>query len=231
MILISLILAAFIAPEVYGQLEVREAPAFTEISLRVPATLHVKQGEKQMIEINASASTLQDLITEVSGRTLIIRFPARNRFNFNFNPGKIEIYVTAPEITALTVAGSGDILAEGDWNTRIMDLSISGSGSIFIDQLHAERVKAVVSGSGDIVIKDGQKAVEFTGTVSGSGNIRASGYEADQVSIRIAGSGNCHIHTNGNLVARIAGSGSVYYSGNPSLDTSIAGSGKVVSKN
>lgn len=229
--LIVLLLITVFGFRTYAQSETRDVPAFTEISLRVPARLHLVQGEKQKIVIEASESTLKDLITEVGGRTLIIRFPARNRLNFGFNPGKIDIYVTAPEISALNLAGSGDIFAEGAWNARIMDLSVSGSGSIFMDELNAERVKTSISGSGDIVIKDGNKAEEFNASISGSGNIKAASYEAANVSIRIAGSGNCNIHTNGNLMVRIAGSGSVYYSGNPNLDTSIAGSGKVISKN
>lgn len=227
----TLILTTFVSFRAYAQGEIREVPAFTGISLRVSATVHVVKGDRQKIEIEARESVLKELITEVSGRDLFIRFPTRTFFNRSFDSGKIDIYITAPEINNLSISGSGDILAKGSWNSRIMDLNVSGSGSIFIDQLTAERVKAIVSGSGDIVIKDGNKADEFTGTISGSGNIRAASYEADQVFLRIAGSGNINIHTNGNLNARIAGSGSVYYSGNPSLDTSISGSGKVISRN
>lgn len=231
LVLVTLLIAIMVTLRVNGQVEIREVPAFTEISLRIPAKVHLVQGEKQKIEIDANESTLKDLITEVSGRTLIIRFTTKNRLNFSFNPGNVEIYITAPEISALSIAGSGDIMAEGEWNTRIMDLSVSGSGSLYVDKLNAERVKAVISGSGDIVLKDGRKADEFSGNISGSGNIRAGSYEAANVNVRIAGSGNCSIHTNGNLIARIAGSGNVYYTGNPNLDTSIAGSGKVIGKN
>ena len=229
--LIALLLMAIFTLNAYSQGEIREVPAFTEISLRISATVHLVQGEQQKVEIEARGSVLEQLITEVSGRALVIRFPARTLLSRSFETGKIDIYITAPEINALNISGSGDILAKGSWNTRIMDLNISGSGSIYVDQLNAERVKSVISGSGDIVIKDGKKADEFSGTISGSGNIRASGYEAKYVTVRIAGSGNCHIHTNGSLNARIAGSGNVYYSGNPNLDTSIAGSGKVLNKN
>lgn len=229
--LIALILTAIFSFKAYSQSEIREVPAFTEISLRISATVHLVQGDQQKVEISARGSVLEQLITEVSGRALVIRFPTRTFFNRSFDTGKIDIYITVPEINALNISGSGDILAKGNWNSRIMDLNVSGSGSIYIDQLNAERVKSVISGSGDIVIKDGRKADEFSGTVSGSGNIKASGYEAEHVTLRIAGSGNISIHTNGSLNARIAGSGNVYYSGNPSLDTSIAGSGKVLSKN
>jgi hypothetical protein len=232
-LLFTFFITALISPALMAKTgnEIREVPVFTEISLRIPGKLHFRQGEQQKVEIEASASTLKELITEVSGRTLILRFPARNILNRNFDPGRINIYITAPDVNVMAVSGSGDIIVEGGLNTRIMDLNISGSGSIIIDRMDASKVKAVISGSGDIIIHDGQTADEFTGTISGSGNIKASEYEAKDVSVRIAGSGNCHIHTNGSLNARIAGSGSVFYGGNPSLDTNVAGSGKVVEKN
>ncbi len=210
--------------------QVRELPTFTEISLRVPATVTVVQGPQQSIEIEAAKSTLDELITEVRGRTLIIRFPSRSRFNRSFIAGDIKIKVTVPEITALNIAGSGDILADR-LSSLILDLNISGSGSIKIKRLEADRVIAVISGSGDVVIEGGARSSEFNGSISGSGNIRAADYEATAVSLRIAGSGNAYIQSNGNLFARIAGSGNVFYTGNPSIDISVAGSGKVVDSN
>lgn len=215
----------------HAQSEIRNVPVFSEISLRVSGTLHLKQGDTQKVEIEASQSTLDELITEVSGRTLVIRFRTSNLFSRNFRPGKVDIYVTVPEVNALGISGSGDIIAQTPISSRIIDLTVSGSGNINIADLNSEKVKANISGSGDIVLGGGKIAQEFEGTISGSGNIKAAGYEAKRVDIKIMGSGNCSIHTNGDLYARIAGSGNVYYGGNPNLDTSIAGSGKVTNRN
>lgn len=233
LIIFALVIAGFFTgiPQATAQREIREVPVFTDISLRVSASMHVRQGDVQKVEVEASRATLDELITEVKDRALIIRFPTRHLINRSFDPGKITIYVTVPEINALMLSGSGDIMAENTITTRILDLNVSGSGSIILNNLNVDKVKAVISGSGDIVIKDGKTAGEFNGTVSGSGNIRAADYEAQEVSIRILGSGNSYIHSDGNIHVRIAGSGSVYYSGNPNIDSSIAGSGKVVENN
>jgi hypothetical protein len=222
------LLTAYVSP---AQSETRKVPVFSEISLRVSGTLHLKQGDAQSVEIEASQSTLDELITEVSGRTLVIRFRTSNLFSRNFRPGNIDIYVTVPEVNALGISGSGDIIAKTPVTSRIMDLTVSGSGNINIPELNSEKVKANISGSGDILLGGGKVAQEFEGTISGSGNIKAADYEASTVNIKIMGSGNCSIHTNGDLYARIAGSGNVYYGGNPNLDTSIAGSGKVTNRN
>ena len=203
----------------------RTVPSFSKISLRVSANVHLEQGSKQSIRVEAKSSALEDLITEVKDRTLIIRFP--NSFILRgSNNGKIDIYITVPEVDGLTISGSGDIIAE-KVDTRILDLVVSGSGNIRIGNLKTERVSATISGSGGINIGDGGVADEFKATISGSGNIKAADFEANEVTARISGSGNCSVSSNGSINARIAGSGTVYYSGNPSIDSSVAGSGRV----
>jgi hypothetical protein len=207
--------------------EERKVPSFTEISMRVPGKLYIQQGEVQKVTIDAKSSTLKDIITEVNGRALIIRFPAKNYLWRNFDPGSIIINVTIPEITGLTVSGSGDIIGEGALSSLIMDVVISGSGNINLSDLKVDRIKTIISGSGNISLKGSKVASEFTGTISGSGNIKAQNLEAENVKVTISGSGNCSVRSNGTCTVRIAGSGSFYYSGNPSVDSTIAGSGNV----
>ncbi|MBN1987685.1 MAG: DUF2807 domain-containing protein [Prolixibacteraceae bacterium] len=226
-ILSFFLMFALFANPVLAEDEERNVPSFSEISLRVPGKLYLEQGQTQSVEIVAKSSTLEEIVTEVNGRELAIRFKNKNYLFKSFNPGKIEIFVTVPEIDGLSVSGSGDIIAEDDIKTRIIDLAISGSGDINLAELDAERVKASISGSGDIVIEDGGVADDFSVSISGSGDVKAGDFEAKDVVVRIAGSGNCTVSSNGSLKARVAGSGSVYYNGNPSIDSSVAGSGRV----
>ncbi|MCG6189085.1 head GIN domain-containing protein [Maribellus maritimus] len=218
--------ALFINP-LFAEDEEREVSSFSEISLRVPGKLYLEQGKTQSVEIVAKSSTMEEIVTEVNGRRLTIRFKNKNYFFKSFNPGKIEIYITVPEIDALAVSGSGDIIAEDEIKTRILDLAVSGSGDINLAELDTERVKASISGSGDIVIGSGGVADDLSVSISGSGDVKAEDFEAEDVVVRIAGSGNCSVTSNGSLKARVAGSGSVYYHGSPSIDSSVAGSGRV----
>lgn len=205
----------------------RNVEPFSEISLRVSGNLFLKQGDKQSIEIDAKASTLNDIITEVKDRKLIIRFPNKNLLWKDFDPGKIIIYVTVPEINALNVSGSGDIICEDGINSRIIDLSVSGSGDIKLDGLKSEQVKAVVSGSGDVVIKGSDTATDLSVTISGSGNFNSLDFPAEDVNIKVSGSGNSTVHAKNKLTAKVAGSGEVRYRGKPLVDQSVVGSGSV----
>jgi len=204
----------------------REVSAFTEISLRINANVHLKQGNTQSVEVKCSQSTLEKLITEVSDRKLVIRYPNDSRFS-KWNPGTVDIYVTIPQVDALVISGSGSIVSDGRIESRILDATISGSGDIKLADLKAEKVSATLSGSGNIHLFGKQNAAELKAVISGSGNVKAIDFPADNVDVKISGSGNCWTNSVKKLFVRLAGSGNVVYRGNPSIDSSIAGSGKV----
>ncbi len=225
--LITLIAMVCTAITAKAESEERNVSAFTEISLRIPAKLHLEQGKKQHIEIVAKSSTLEDIITDVKGSELIIKFPKKNYFWKDFKPGTIDIFVTIPEIDALAVSGSGDIIGDGDIDSRILNLAVSGSGDITLPDLKAERVKASISGSGDIEIGGNGTAEDLSIAISGSGDFKGADFEASDVVVKIAGSGDVFVHAEQNLNVRVAGSGDVRYKGNPRIDKSVAGSGSV----
>lgn len=211
--------------------QTRKVDAFTEISLRIGANVHLEQGNKQSVEITAKSSTLDELITEVKDGKLIIRFPNKNMFWNTFQPGEITIHITMPEINALAVSGSGDIIAEDQIKSKILDLSVSGSGNIKLEDLSAERVKSAISGSGNIVVAGKTTAQDLSVVISGSGNFKGMDYSANDVSVKVVGSGNVGIEAKNNLYIRLAGSGNVTYKGKPSIDQSTTGSGSVRSAN
>ncbi len=207
--------------------QTRKVDPFTEISLRIGAKVHLEQGDKQNLEIVAKPSTLEEIITEVKDGKLIIRFPNKKYFWTDYRPGDITIYITTAEINGLGVSGSGDIIAEDEIKTKMLDMAVSGSGNINLSDLSAERVKSAISGSGNIVLSGKTEAQDLSVSVSGSGNFKGLNYNAADVSVKIAGSGNVGVQANKNLYVRLAGSGNVSYKGKPLVDQSIAGSGNV----
>lgn len=204
----------------------RDVSAFSQISLRISANVHLQQGNTQSIEVKGKEDALQKLITEVNDRKLVIRFPSETFFN-RWNPGPIDIYVTVPQIDGLAISGSGSITSDGKIDSRILDLAISGSGDIKLGDLKAEKVSSALSGSGNIHLSGSGNAAEMKIVISGSGNVKAIGFPVDNVEVKISGSGNCWVNSTKKLDVRLAGSGNVVYRGNPAIDSSIAGSGKV----
>ncbi|HBL76551.1 MAG: hypothetical protein A2W90_00585 [Bacteroidetes bacterium GWF2_42_66] len=205
----------------------RNVDPFSGISLRVPANLFLSQGDKQHIEIVTKASALDEIITEVKEGKLIIRFPNKNYVWKDFESGKIVIYITVPEINALSVSGSGDIIGEDGIKTRMLDLAVSGSGDINLQELQAEQLKVTISGSGDVAIKSNETATDLSATISGSGNLKALDFPVEDALIKVAGSGTCSVYVKNKMTVKVAGSGNVKYRGTPQIDKTVLGSGSV----
>ncbi len=211
----------------FGQTsQIRNVSAFTEISLKIGANVHLKQGNSQSVEAKGKEGTLNRLITDVNDRKLVIRYPSDTWFS-NWNPGPVDIFVTIPQIDGLTISGSGSIVSEEKIDSRIMNLLVSGSGDIKLDELNAEKVSIMLSGSGNVQLSGNGTAAELTATISGSGSVKAGDFETNDVNVKIGGSGNCRVNAVKNLIVKLAGSGNVIYKGDPLVDTAILGTGNV----
>ncbi len=213
-ILVSATLIAF------GQdKEARDVSTFTGVSLGISGDLYLTQGSPQKVVIQAE-NNLDEIETEVRNGVLRIKTD-----NWNSRIKGVKIWITMPEVEALSVSGSGDIIAETPINADELELKVSGSGSIKIPELKGDEIEAAISGSGDLKLAGSADEMELR--ISGSGSVFAEGLKVNECGIKISGSGSCKIDVTGELDASISGSGRVTYYGNPQIDARISGSGKV----
>lgn len=226
--------------------ETRKVENFTKISFRFPGKLYLRQGSPQKVELEGNKDILKEVETEVDGSRLVIGKEGKWLDWKWDDDDKINVYITVPNIEALSVSGSGDLIAETKITTGDLDLNVSGSGSLQADINASGNVEADVSGSGDIDLKGKCKDFdsdvsgsgdvvlaltvdgEATFGVSGSGKISASG-SAQNVKTTISGSGKvlaADLETN-RCEVRISGSGDVEINVKNELDAVISGSGSV----
>jgi hypothetical protein len=201
--------------------ESREARGFTGVSVSVPATVVVRQGEPASVSVEADDNLLPEIETVVEASTLKIRFKRgldiRGR-------ATMRVLVVGPVIEALSVAGSGDILAES-LRAKSFAISVSGSGDVRIARLEADSLKASIAGSGDIKVAG--KVTTVSASIAGSGDLEASRLEAARAKVSIAGSGDVAIWARETLDVSTVGSGDVRYLGDPVVKKSTIGSGSV----
>lgn len=227
--------------------ETRSVETFNKISFRVPGKLYLRQGSPQKVELEGSKEFLAEVETKVDGGRLVIG--KEGKWNWGWNWGsddRIVAYVTVKDINAVSVSGSGDLIAETKIITTDMDLNVSGSGSLQIELEASGDLEADVSGSGYIDLKgscrsfdsdvSGSGKVIMSSTIkeranfgiSGSGKIEASG-TAKEVKANISGSGRVYaanLETD-RCEIRISGSGDVQINVKSELDANISGSGSV----
>jgi Putative auto-transporter adhesin, head GIN domain len=207
--------------------ETRSVGTFTKISFRVPGKLVLRQGSPQKVELEGDKETLSKIETEVKGDRLSIGNEERWNWGWNNNE-RIMVYVTVKDITAVSVSGSGDLITEGKVTTNVLDLNVSGSGSLQIDATVSGDMEANVSGSGRIEVK--ASCQNLSSDISGSGKINAAINASNQVDVDISGSGKMEASGSAKEIkTEISGSGKVYASGLEvdKCNVRISGSGDV----
>lgn len=204
--------------------EKRDLDDFSVVSFGVSGNAFIKQGDQFSVTLEGDQDLLDEITTRVSNGRLIIRKPdwrkARNK--------KLIVYITMPEIEGFSVSGSGGLMTEGPVKCDNINISVSGSGSVKIDNLTADEVDIGISGSGGIILEGPGAEVADIG-ISGSGSIVAENFKLGVADVGISGSGRCKLWVEDSLVARISGSGNLYYKGDPNIDVKSSGSGRVKS--
>jgi len=217
--------ALWLPAPAWAATETRTVPEFQAITLQAGLELTVRQGPQQPLTLTAEDRVLALLEavveTSSSGPTLVLRY---KRGSSVYTPYKVRATVVVPRLSAINVAGSGDVRLEA-FNTPALKLSIAGSGDIVAQGLTAEELQVSVAGSGDV--RGSGSARRLLVSVAGSGDVGLAGLRADDVVVSIAGSGDVAVQAQSTLDVSIVGSGDVQYTGAATVKQTIRGSGSI----
>jgi hypothetical protein len=118
----------------------------------------------------------------------------------------MSVDVTVPALDALTLSGSGTVVAEG---------------------IDAQRFRVSLPGSG--VLRAGGRAMTLEVGLSGSGDAQLETLVAKDVDAVLGGSGRIVVTATNSLTADVPGSGAIFYRGDPAqVATNVTGSGVVM---
>jgi hypothetical protein len=208
--------------------EIRKVSGYTKITFRVPGKLYLKQGNAEKVELEGKAETLEKIETRVEDGRLIIGTKEK-WFNWSWgDEDAIVAYVLIKEVDALSVSGSGDLIAQTVLTGDDMDLKVSGSGSLKAEVEVTGKVEADVSGSGDLEVRGKCKSLDSS--VSGSGDVVSALTIAEKADLNVSGSGKIIAKgSSKNVEAKISGSGKVLAAEliTATCDVRISGSGDV----
>ena len=178
------------------------------------------------LEIYTSDNIIDLLDIQVKGSTLHIGFKKNTKVSYD----KLEVRVTSPDLSGVSLAGSGDfIFANGLKTENDLSISVAGSGDIKGQDISCSHMKVSIAGSGDI----NAQAITCNSlktSVAGSGDIHIKNITATDVEASIAGSGTIVLSgTAQDASYSISGSGDLFAEGLEAqkVNTSIAGSGDI----
>lgn len=224
--------------------QTRTLGSFSQISFSSEGTVYITQGPTVSFTVEAQQNVIDDLQTEIHGDELQIY----NKHCLK-DQSPIIIHVTTPNITAVSLSGTGEMITQGKIISDNFDFNVSGTGNIETqDTVYATNMSnnnsgtgtinllavctsmnSTISGSGETTVAGVSNSQSVN--ISGSGNFHGFNFITDDASVTISGSGNAEVNVNNTLDVNISGSGNVYYKGFPAISVHISGSGGVINSN
>jgi hypothetical protein len=178
----------------------RVLPRFNSVDLAGSNNVTVDVGGPQSVVVHADSNLIRYVTTRVTAGSLVIgttgSFTTRS-------PMSVEVRV--PSLAAVTLSGSGEISVNG---------------------IHAALLTVTLPGSG--VIYAGGTVNRLDVTLDGSGEAQLTSLVARDVHAVVSGSGLIRVTATASLTAAVPGTGAIFYGGNPpQVNSSVTGSGTV----
>lgn len=196
--------------------------SFTRLASMGPDHVIFKTGDSFTITATGSAEAVDALRYVIKDGRLAI---GRKKDGWKMAKGDpATITVTAPSISALSLAGSGNLTADKVGGDDVK-LSLAGSGDLKVATVSAKNLKSSLAGSGNFDIAGTANSADYS--IAGSGDMNATHLTVTDADVSIAGSGNAEVNATGTVKASIAGSGDINVTGGAKCSSSAVGSGKV----
>jgi hypothetical protein len=205
--------------------QTRDVSGFSGVASSGSFDVYITTGGKESVRLEGDNDLLDKIETVVEGKTLHIRTKReyeRNRLDFS----DVKIHVTARELNALALSGSGKMRVNSPLKADSFAATVSGSGQIEAGQITSNRMQATVSGSGNFAASGSAKETEIT--VSGSGGFNGKNFTAGDADVRVSGSGSVYLRAENTLDGVLSGSGQIHYSGNAKVTERKSGSGRII---
>jgi len=181
--------------------ETRNVGAFDTVELAGSNNVTVRVGSDASVVVNGDDNLLDRITTDVVATTLVID----DSGGFSTN-SQMSVDVTVPSLRAITLSGSGNIDA---------------------DDVHAGRLVVRLSGSGNI--RAAGEAAQLHVTLIGSGEVELMQLVARDVHADLQASGHIAVYATDSLDASVTGTGAITYLGSPArVQKSVTGNGAIV---
>lgn len=199
----------------------RQVASFDAIKVGCAIKLFISQGDQQSVKVETDENLQEKIVTKVSNGTLILDC---NNVN---NATKMDVYVTAVNLTKLDASGASKVTGDSPIKSEIFGLYISGASKVNMNietgifnnetsgaangiiTLMAKTANTEVSGAGNLAMKG--TAEKHKTEVSGAGNLKAMEMVTDYTDAEVSGAGNAKVMARKQLKTDLSGAGSLTY--------------------
>jgi hypothetical protein len=195
---------------------------FDRIRVDGPYKVRLATGVPPSATASGSAAALDRVAIEVQGRTLIVH-PSKSSWGGypGTDVGPVEIRIGTHELDSVWLNGSG-VLAIDKVKGLSFNLSVEGSGAVWIDRADVDQLKISVAGTASATIAG--KAAMTIAVVRGISSLDASGLVTKDATIGAQGAATVKAEVTN--AAKVDGSGpaTITLTGRPSCTLRVSGS-------
>ncbi|HKW80388.1 MAG TPA: head GIN domain-containing protein [Casimicrobiaceae bacterium] len=222
---LALLAPAGLAAEIVS--ETRAVHGFSQIELDGQADVTLRQGQTEGVTLEATASALRDIRTEVRGRKLTIRVESKHHW-WQWLIGAAartpKVTIDFIQLDRLEASGAVAIVASS-LKASELHLDFAGACRLKIADLQANRLR--VDGAGATRVDLAGRVAEQDIDLSGAGSYRAEDLVSDRTALQVSGAGKAIVNATKTLKAGISGAGLVEYVGDPAVERDVSGIGKI----
>lgn len=169
---------------------------FSRIEIKGSTDVVFRQtsGGRPQVKIVGNREDVERVKVSSDGKTLYVS-EASSHGGWHFFSGgdEVKVYVSAPDLTAVSITGSADFDAEGKIDTDNLSVFVKGSGDVEMKNVICDNASVQVFGSGDVEIKNlvAQRKADIN--LKGSGDVKIGFTKSGHVSCAIYGSGDVEL--------------------------------------
>ncbi|OJJ14292.1 hypothetical protein BKI52_43190 [marine bacterium AO1-C] len=185
---------------------------FSKLDVSGVANIILKPGNSNAANIKVSGNiSLDELKTEVRGRTLYISLKKRHRGYRNID---VDIELTYKQLEALDLSGAVSIRNEAPIKANRFYLESSGAGSLKL-AFDVKTLECEFSGASSVKLRGSADKLDLD--LSGAGSVNAYDLVANIVKSETSGAGSIRVNAQKEIYASVSGVGSIRYKGNPGV--------------
>lgn len=192
--------------------------SFDAIDISGSAVVRFVQGKTDQVFVEGDDDSQRGVGFEVHGRTLAIN--PRGAWKF-WNDRRLEIEVTARDLTAVRIFGAADFRAAGPVKADRLTVEIAGAGTARFDRLNADDLTFQVSGAGNGDLSGIARNLNVR--ISGRSSFRGENLKSDNAKVVVSGIGDVKVWATQDLGISVAGIGTIDYWGSPDVKRSVSG--------
>lgn len=185
--------------------ENRDLSGFDNVQISNVITTNVSYGEEFSVVVNADEVAISNVLTKVSGNTLMIDLEK----NQNYENIRLQVDITMPSILHIHHDGVSNSSLSGFRDLDILEVTHQGVGNL---NLEGSANKLFVNHSG-------------------VGKLKAFGFSAKSCDIDFSGVGNMELTVTEMLEGELSGVGNISYKGHPEVKIKDDGVGNVSNAN